>query len=109
MIRFLIETTKLQTFNLPKINTMKIKRSHSLKKSEAKQRVEEIVRQMADGLGVNYHWSGDQLQFSRLGVNGFIDVDESEIRVVVNKSPFLPISDSTIKEQIESYLDTHIS
>jgi putative polyhydroxyalkanoate system protein len=71
--------------------------------------VENTVRQMADGLGVSYHWEGDRLVFGRVGVNGHINVYENEINVVVNKSFFLPISDSTIREQIESHLDEHFS
>lgn len=86
---------------------MQITRSHSQSKAEAKQRVEEVVQQMADGLGINYHWNGDKLIFGRLGVNGYISVDENEINVVINKNPFIPISDSTIKNQIESYLDEY--
>jgi putative polyhydroxyalkanoate system protein len=88
---------------------MVINRSHNLEKREAKQRVERAVRQMADGLGVDYNWKGDKLEFGRLGVNGHIDVDDNEITVVVNKSLFIPISDSTIREQIEGYLDAHFS
>jgi len=78
-----------------------------LEKTEAKQRVEEVVQQMADGLGINYHWNGDRLIFGRLGVNGHIDVDNNEINVEVRKSPFIPVSDATIRNQIESYLNEY--
>ena len=88
---------------------MTIKRAHSKPLGEVKESVESIASEMQSQLGIRYSWEGEQLVFSGTGVKGNISVTDSEVAVTVKKSFFVPVSDSAIREKVESYLDDHLN
>lgn len=75
---------------------------------EVKESVESIAAEMQSQLGIRYSWEGHHLVFSGTGVKGNIAVSETEVAVTVKKSFFVPVSDSAIREKVESYLDDHL-
>jgi putative polyhydroxyalkanoate system protein len=47
-----------------------IRHSHSLPPAKARKAVEEIAKKLAERFDVEYRWEGDDLLFSRSGVDG---------------------------------------
>ncbi len=87
---------------------MTIIRSHNKPLDEVKESVEKIAGEMQSQLGISYEWEGQQLVFSTTGVKGNISVSKTEVAVTVKKSFFVPVSEATIREKVEEYMDGYI-
>lgn len=85
-----------------------ISRKHNLNREDARQLVNDIARDLSDSLRISYSWNGDRLDFHRLGLNGYIDIQDHEIIVHVQKSFFVPVSDNWIREKVEEKMDEHL-
>jgi len=88
---------------------VEITRSHHLDKATARRMVKDVAAPLTDQLGLRCRWEGDRLTFERLGAKGFIEIADQQVRIVVNKSPLLPVSEAQIREQIEATLDEYLS
>ncbi len=87
---------------------MTIRRQHNKSTEELKQIIDKIAVNLSNDLGLDYKWKGERLEFYRTGVNGSINVEPEELVVKVNKSFFIPISDSTIRTKVEEYFDAYL-
>lgn len=85
-----------------------ITRSHHLDKATTRRMVEQIAASLNEQLSFTYTWEGDRLTFARTGVNGYIELAETTVRVYVRKSPLLPVSEAWIRQQVEEALDEHL-
>jgi putative polyhydroxyalkanoate system protein len=85
-----------------------IRRTHHLSKDDARQRVEDIARDLKQKLQIDYQWKGDSLQFKRSGAQGSIDLGEDFLEVKVKlgllASAMKDKIESSIQEKIDSYL-----
>jgi putative polyhydroxyalkanoate system protein len=75
---------------------------------EVKDEVNKIAVELADDLGIIYHWENNRLIFRRLGLNGYIEISNSEVRIKVEKNFFVPVSDEWIRNHVEARLNQHI-
>ena len=75
---------------------------------EARIEVDKIAMELSEDLGITCQWENNRLIFKRLGINGYIEIKNSEIRIHVEKSFFVPVSDEWIRKHIETRLDQHI-
>ena len=78
-------------------------------KATTRRVVEKIAASLRDSLHFDYHWQGDRLTFERIGVNGYIDIADHQVRIYVKRSFMLPVSESWIRQQVESALDEYIA
>ena len=86
-----------------------ISRSHHMDKATTRRVVEKIAVTLRESIHFDYGWHGDRLTFERLGVKGFIDIADHRVRIFVQTSPLLPVSDSWIREKVEAALDEFIT
>jgi putative polyhydroxyalkanoate system protein len=81
-----------------------IKQKHHLAHDEARQRVEEIAKDLKKKLNADYTWKGDSLHFKRSGASGSIDLSddviELKIKLGMMLAPMKGTIESTIKEKL---------
>ncbi len=87
---------------------MYLKRNHTKTDEEVRLAVEEIAKKLSDAWGISYHWDEDELKFKRTGISGFIRVNADSVEVDIQKSFFLPISESTIESKVNEYFDRYL-
>jgi len=88
---------------------MTITRKHDKTKEEVRSSAEKIAKEMQSTLGISYEWAGDTLTFSGTGVKGNIEIEDKLVAVTVKKSFFVPMSEASIREKVNEYLDKYIS
>lgn len=85
-----------------------ITRSHSLGLDGGREAVERVARQLEEDLGVEYQWAGNTLQFDGEGADGYIQVREERVHVVIDLPLFLQPMQDRVKAEAEAYLDRHL-
>lgn len=93
--------------------TIDIRRSHQLSKELAREKAEDLARNMQERLGIEWRWSGDRIEFdaprgTAKGATGQVEVSASEVRVQIDL-PFLlrPMKgmvESKVREKLEKAL-----
>lgn len=90
--------------------TIDIKRSHTLPKDQARQKAEDLARNLEAKIGIQWRWEGDSVKFdtptgAAKGVKGQVDVSDSEVRVQVDLPFLLKVMKGTIEGKIEEKLN----
>jgi putative polyhydroxyalkanoate system protein len=88
---------------------MRIKRNHSLGRSEARNRVDSIAESLCNKYGLSSSWEGDALKISGSGVNGRIEVAEQSVDVDVTLGFALMMLEGTIRTSIEEAMEKHLA
>lgn len=80
---------------------------HKLSHEEALNAADELSVDLADKFGINYGWEGEVIHFERPGVNGQIQVGDSELRIKANLGFMLMMLKGPIEHEIVRYLQEH--
>jgi putative polyhydroxyalkanoate system protein len=91
---------------MPKID---IRRPHQLSLPDARAVVEQVAARMRDKFGMEGHWQGDSLRFSRAGVNGAITVGSDSIHVAAELGMMLAPLKGMLEQEIRRKLDEHFA
>lgn len=91
-----------------------VRRPHHRSQTDARRLVEAMAEDLAARLKLTRQWdahpgAADRLVFQGTGVNGFIDVDEAEVHVHVERRFFLPVSERWIRARVEERMDEHLA
>jgi len=86
-----------------------IKRNHTLGKDTAKQKAEELAKDMESKLGINWRWQGDDIRFqadsgAAKGVKGTVSVTETDVKVAIDLPLLLKAMKGTISSRVEDKL-----
>lgn len=91
---------------MPKID---IRRPHQLSIPEARTVVDKVAARMREKFGMDGHWQGDVLQFSRPGVSGTITVGSDAIQVKAELGMMLAPLKGMVEQEIRRKLDEHFA
>ncbi|HEY0179950.1 MAG TPA: polyhydroxyalkanoic acid system family protein [Dokdonella sp.] len=86
-----------------------IRRAHARGKEAAKAAIERVAEAIAGEYGVEHHWSGDALHFSRSGVKGRIVVAADEVHVHAELGLLASALKPAIEREIERQLDRYVA
>lgn len=86
------------------MSSIDIRHQHSLPLPKARKAVEEIAGKLAEKFGVDYGWEGDNLYFSRSGVEGRIHLTEKQVRVTAQLGFLLSALKGTVEGEIRRVL-----
>ncbi len=86
-----------------------INRSHDMDKVTARRMVEKIVASLGETYRFSYEWEEDRLNFGHFAVNGYIEIADHQVRVYVRKSPLFPVSEQSLREEVEAAIDEYIA
>lgn len=82
-----------------------IKRQHSLGRTTARDRVQEIANSLQDKLRAKWSWDGDSLNFQRSGASGSVIVGDDFVEFKVKLGLLLSPMKGTIEDAIQQQLD----
>jgi putative polyhydroxyalkanoate system protein len=90
--------------------TIEISRSHQLGLDVAKQRAEQLAKDLEGKLGIKWSWEGDDIRFkaesgAAKGARGAVIVKASQVRVEVDLPLLLRAMKGTIAGKVEEKLD----
>ena len=91
------------------MSTIAVTQPHSLTKDEAKARAEELAKNLASKLGLDWKWVDDAIEFEASsgmakGVSGEVRVNDREIMVSVNLPGMLKLMKKTVEEKVKEKL-----
>ena len=81
-----------------------IRHQHSLPPAKARKAVEDIAKKLAAKFDMDYRWDGDDLHFTRSGVDGRIHLTEKQIRVTARLGFLLSALKGTVEQEIRKVL-----
>ncbi|WP_329743165.1 polyhydroxyalkanoic acid system family protein [Dyella sp. A6] len=84
-----------------------IRRPHTLPLADARAVVEKVAERMREKFGMQSHWEGDTLAFSRPGVKGGISVSPDQVRVSAELGLMLAPLKGMVEQEIQRKLDEH--
>ena len=82
-----------------------LKRAHSLGLKGARTAANKMAEQLAEKFSLSGDWSGNTLNFSRAGVNGVLQVSETEIHLEVTLGFMLKMMKGPIEQSVNENLD----
>ncbi len=87
-----------------------ISRSHALGLDVAKQRAEQLAKDLEGKLGIKWSWEGDNIRFkaesgAAKGTSGSVIVTAKQVRVEVDLPFLLKAMKGTIAGKVEERLD----
>jgi putative polyhydroxyalkanoate system protein len=85
-----------------------IKRNHRLGIENARAEVEKLAQSLRADLQVDYAWTGNTLEFTRLGASGTIDVGADYIDLEIDLQIPLSLMKIAIEQSINNRLDAAI-
>ncbi len=89
------------------MSTIDIHAHHTLSHEDALQAADDLSCDLAEKFGIDYGWEDDVIHFERSGVNGQIEVQDSELRIQANLGFMLMMLKGPIEQEIFRYLKDH--
>ena len=86
-----------------------IRHSHSLTHAKARKAVEEVAKKLAERFEFDYGWEGDDMCFSRSGVDGKIALSPRQLHVTAKLGFLLSALQGTVENEIRRVLDEKFS
>ncbi len=87
------------------MENINIKRQHSLGRTTARDRVQEIANSLQNKLKAKWTWDGDSLNFQRSGASGSVIVGDDFVEFKVKLGLLLSPMKGTIEAAIQQQLD----
>ncbi len=86
--------------------TIELSRQHKLTEQQARGKVEEMGKRLAEKHGLNGGWaSGDRYEFSRSGLKGRVQLEPGKVAVRVELSLLLSPLKGTIEQKLREGLE----
>lgn len=82
-----------------------IDHAHTLSPAKARAVVDEVARKLQERFGVEHHWNGDLLHFTRSGVDGHIALQPGNVHVTAKLGFLLGALKGPIEAEIRRVLD----
>lgn len=89
------------------MSTIDIHAFHQLSHDEALNAADELSIDLAEKFGIEYGWEDEVIHFERPGVNGQIQVKETELRIQADLGFLLMMLKGPIEQEIMRYLKEH--
>ena len=87
---------------------MKIRRSHSLGLTEARNRADELADHLARQFSLRAEWQGDHMVVNGTGIHGSLEVAEDFIELNVRLGLALKLMEPRIRSVILETMDQHL-
>ncbi|MAT52268.1 MAG: hypothetical protein CMK32_13910 [Porticoccaceae bacterium] len=89
---------------------IRIKRDHSMSQEDLRKEVQALAEQLVDKFGGSYHWDGDEVHYDYSGgVNACVSCSQDAVELDIKLGMMMSMFKGKIKNEVEGYLDKHIS
>jgi putative polyhydroxyalkanoate system protein len=85
--------------------TISVSRAHRLSHRKARDAAEKIARDLKQRFQLDYAWDGDDMTFTRPGVNGRMRLDKARVALDVKLGLLLTPMKPLIEREIHARLD----
>ncbi len=82
-----------------------IRHSHSLSPVKARKAVEEVAKKLSERFEFDYAWDGDDMRFTRSGVDGKISLLPEALQVTAKLGFLFSAFQGAIEKEIRRVLD----
>ena len=82
-----------------------ITRKHSRPLAEARRKVQHVAEHLAEKFDIQWRWEGNELHFTRSGVDGHIKVSARQVHVTAQLGFLLSALRGSVEREINRYLD----
>jgi putative polyhydroxyalkanoate system protein len=89
------------------VSTIDIHAYHKLNHEDALNAADKLSIDLSEKFGINYGWEDEVIHFERSGVNGQIQVQDSELRIQAKLGFMLMMLKGPIEQEIFRYLEEH--
>lgn len=86
------------------MSTIDISHAHSLPADQARTAIEEVAKKLEERFDVSSQWDGPILRFSRSGVDGAIELQQSAVRVTAELGFLLSAMKGMVESEIQRVL-----
>jgi len=86
-----------------------ITREHAVGIDKTRHKVEELAQKLKNDFAVTCHWNGNTLHFNRRMVEGYINVEDTCVRIRVKLGLAFKPMKGEIQNKINRYMDKVIA
>lgn len=88
-----------------------IKKPHTMDAEHVREAAQHLIDTLEKDFGVTYQWSGNVVDFSCApkGISGKLTVEPSMLSLNVKLGLLASMFERTLRNEINSYLDRHVS
>jgi len=87
----------------------KISKAYTMPKEEVREAAEGLAKSLERQHGVRSRWAGDSVTIKGAGVDGKMSFHDGLIDVSVRLGLLASMFERVLKEEVQDYLDTHVS
>ena len=84
---------------------IEVHRQHHFGHEQARQAAEEIAAHLDERFTLDYRWRGDSLVFKRSGIDGHLDVTDSEVSISVKLGLMMLPLKPVLEREVHRYMD----
>lgn len=87
----------------------RISKAYTMPKEEVREAAEGLAKSLERQHGVRSRWVGDSVTIKGAGVDGKMSFHDGLIDVSVRLGLLASMFERVLKDEVQSYLDTHVS
>lgn len=87
------------------MSRIEILHSHDRTPEQARQAVEDIAAKLRDRHGLETHWEGDAIRLSGTGIDGSVQMQPGQVRVVAELGFLLSALSGMVESEIRRVLE----
>ena len=91
------------------MSTIRIERQYRQSTTELREGLETLGKRFSEEFDVKYEWRGQRVEFKRSGVSGFIEYDDTTVRLEMKLGLMFAPFASKVRNQLETYVDEHVA
>jgi putative polyhydroxyalkanoate system protein len=91
------------------MSIIRIETAYRQSQEDLRQGLETLSRRFSEKFDARYQWQDQRVEFRRSGVSGFIEYDETKIRLELKLGLMFAPFAGKVRSYLEEYVDKHIA
>ena len=91
------------------MSTIRIERQYRQSQEELRAGLEALGKRFKEDFEVEYQWNGQRVEFKRSGASGFIEYDDTNVRLELKLGLMFAAFSGKVRSHLEAYVDEHVA
>lgn len=91
------------------MSTIRIERQYRQSQDELRAGLETLSKRFQEEFDGQYQWNGRRIEFKRSGANGFVEYDDTTVRLELKLGLMFSPFASKVRSQLEAYVDEYVA
>lgn len=91
------------------MSTIRIERQYRQSQQELRDALDALGSRFQEKFDVQYQWRGQRVEFKRSGVTGFIEYDDTNVRLELKLGLMFAPFAGKVRSHLEAYVDEHVA